>query len=137
MSVLGVNGAMRLVRTRVGRRVESRALRGQDIAIQLHETAPRGGANVNRYGEPRSAPGEPPAIETGDLLESMRDGYQYDASTLTASFIANYVVQEYGYDVGDRSRISDKQSLAAGRMDPRPMGRLTIEQLKQEAASGS
>lgn len=122
---MSVQEAVARVRRRLGHRVESRALRGQDIAVELHETAPRGGENTNRYGEQRSAPGEPPAIETGQLLASMRDGYEYDPSTMTASFVTNYAVLEYGYDKDGR------------RLEPRPMGRQTIDKLKQEVSGGS
>lgn len=113
---MSLDAALKRIRTRLSHRVEARALRAQDIAIQLHETAPRGGVNYNYYGDPRSAPGEQPAIEYGTLLTAMRDEYQYDPSTLTASFVANRLHLEYG----------------TRHIDPRPMGRMTIDQLKQE-----
>jgi hypothetical protein len=34
--------------------------------------SPRGGINVNKRGQRRSAPGEPPAPEFGDLIKSVR-----------------------------------------------------------------
>lgn len=132
MSVLGVEGAMRRIRPKLGDRVEQRAFDGRDIAVELHETAPRGGESINAHGQPRSAPGEQPAIEHGDLREVMLNEFTFDERTLTASFPVNYIVLEYGYDVGARSRISDKATLSAGRLDPRPMGRMTSDKLKQE-----
>lgn len=114
--VSGVDKALARIRGKLGDRVELRGMRGHDIAVELHETAPRGGTNLNAYGQNRSAPGEPPAVEHGDLREALLNGYSFDESSLTARFVANHVLLEYG----------------TVRMDPRPMGRLTIEQLKQE-----
>ena len=39
---------------------------------QAVRNSPRGGENVNRRGQARSAPGEPPAPEDGDLIRSVR-----------------------------------------------------------------
>lgn len=114
----GVAKALARIRGKLGDRVEERGMRGHDIAVELHETAPRGGVNLNAYGQHRSAPGEPPAIEHGDLREALLNGYSYDQQSLTARFVANTVYLEYG----------------TVHVEPRPMGRLTIEQLKQEVS---
>lgn len=115
----GVDKALKRIRGKLGDRVEERGMRGHDIAVELHETSPRGGINLNAYGQNRSAPGEPPAVEHGDLREALLNGYSFDESGLTAKFVANTVFLEYG----------------TVHMSPRPMGRLTVEQLKQEVAS--
>lgn len=39
---------------------------------QSMRNSPRGGTNVNSRGQRRSAPGEPPAPDTGDLIRSVR-----------------------------------------------------------------
>lgn len=125
MSVLGVEGAMRRIRPKLGDRVEQRAFDGRDIAVELHETAPRGGESINAHGQPRSAPGEQPAIEHGDLREVLLNELTFDERTLTATFPVNYIVLEFGYDKNGR------------RLDPRPQGRMTADRLKQEVKGGS
>jgi len=123
VSVLGVAGAIRRIRPKVADRVEQRAFEGRDIAVELHETAPRGGIHTNAYDQHRSAPGEQPAIEHGDLREVLLNELTFDERTLTAQFVANYVVLEFGYDKNGR------------RLDPRPQGRMTSDRLKREARS--
>src|SRR5690606_13062114 len=100
-------------------RVEERAKRGQEIALDLPLNAPRGGVNLNACGEPRSAPNEPPAIEYGDLHDAMFEGLEVDGPT--GRFVVNWSRLEYGTRV----------------IAPRPMGRITATQLKQEASGGS
>lgn len=114
---MSIETALRRARARLEDQVERRAFQGRDIALELHETAPRGGTATNAYGQPRSAPGEPPAIEHGDLREAILNGYEFDQQALTARFVANTVHLEYG----------------TRHMAARPMGRLTKERLKQEA----
>lgn len=118
--VLGVDGALKLIAQRLDQRVYNRAEQGSEIAVQLHANAPRGGSNVNRYGQPRSAPGEQPATEEGNLLQLLqtppvptRDGRGY-------SIIVNYVPLEMG----------------TRYIAPRPMGAMTVEQLKRDVAEG-
>lgn len=42
-------------------------------AVQLAmKNSPRSGSNVNKRGQKRSGPGEPPAPETGDLIRNSR-----------------------------------------------------------------
>jgi hypothetical protein len=42
-------------------------------SVQLSmRNSPRGGPNVNKRGQKRSAPGEPPAPDTGDLIRNCR-----------------------------------------------------------------
>lgn len=116
-----MNGAMKLIRAKLVDRVEDRTFQGADIALELHDTAPRGGTNVNAYGQQRSAPGEQPAIEHGDLREAILNGNTVDEATATGRFIANTVHLEYG----------------TVHIAPRPMGRMTIDKLKQEVQGGS
>jgi hypothetical protein len=42
-----------------------------DVKLSMR-ASPRGGPGVNVRGQKRSAPGEPPAPETGDLIRSIR-----------------------------------------------------------------
>lgn len=86
-------------------------------------TSPRGGTNLNRFGQPRSAPGEPPAVETGELLGRILNGTII--SGMRAEVAVNYVVLEYGYDKNGR------------RLLPRPNGRMTIEQMRREEITGA
>ena len=97
---------------------------------ELHLNAPRGGKNLNAFGQPRSAPYEVPAVEHGGLLERLyeppnetRDGFEVNV---------NYVVLEYGYSVGARTRLSDKKSLNANGLAPRPLGRIAVEKFKAD-----
>lgn len=118
---MSVESALARIRGKLATRVEERAKRGQEIALDLHLNAPRGGVNLNRWGEPRSAPNEPPAIEYGDLYDAMFDGLEVDKGNARASFVANWTVLEYG----------------TRNMEPRPMGRITATQLKQEVSGGA
>ena len=99
-------------------KAEDRTLRRaeelQEIARELHRNAPRGGVNRNRYGQPRSAPGEPPATEEGTLLERLSDPPQPVARGYRAA--VNYAVLEDGY--------------APNNLEPRPLGRLSLDALK-------
>ena len=42
-----------------------------DVKMSMR-SSPRGGTNTNKRGQKRSAPGEPPAPEFGDLIRSIR-----------------------------------------------------------------
>lgn len=116
---LGFAGAQRRTEqliTGVQTKVSDRA---RDIAVQLHREAPRGGSYLNRYGQARSAPGEQPAVEEGNLLRILEmpptplpDG--------AYSVPVNYAPLEYG----------------TMHIAPRPMGRMTIALLEQEVKSG-
>lgn len=118
---MSVESAVARIRGKLAARVEERAKRGQEIALDLHLNAPRGGVNLNAWGEPRSAPNEPPAIEYGDLYDAMFEGLEVDKNAARASFVTNWTLLEYG-----------TRTIA-----PRPMGRITATQLKQEASGGS
>jgi len=89
------------------------ANKGRDIAIELHEQAPRGGRNINFFGDPRSAPGEPPAQEFGDLLRDLRSPVRVRANDVR--FIVN------------RGWLED----GTVNMAPRPLGLLTLNRLRQ------
>ena len=94
------------------RHVKGRAQLLSGIAKDLHRTAPRGGTNVNRFGEPRSAPGEPPAMETGALFAALDQGVTQLG--LEAQVVVNYRLLEDG----------------TRRMRPRPLGRIAAAELK-------
>lgn len=114
-------------------RAFERAKQASAIAADEHQRAPRGGVNKNQYGQMRSAPGEPPAPETGrlgHLLQAVR----VDEGGRAA---VNYTVLEFGYSVGARSRISDKKNLAGSTLEPRPLGVITAARLKAEVRNGT
>ena len=117
--VLGINGAMALINRKGDQHVHKRAVQGSEIAVQLHTNAPRGGSNVNRYGQPRSAPGEQPAVEDGRLLQALQDPPQP-------------IQGGYAFTV-------NRAQLEGGTryIRPRPMGAMTIEQLKRDVQGGS
>lgn len=117
---MSVDRAAARIHEKLAARVEARARQGQRIAIDLHENAPRGGSNLNFFGQPRSAPGEPPAIEFGELITAMHLELNVDRAAATASFVVNRV----GLEWGNRN------------VAPRPMGRMTSALLKQEVSGG-
>ena len=117
----GADEGVKRIHAKLAARVQQRAFQGREIAVRLHETAPRGGTNLNQFDEPRSAPGEPPAMETGALRQAMLDGLTFNDADLTAAFVANLVILEYG----------------TIHMEARPMGHLTVDELKQEVQGGS
>lgn len=91
--------------------VTERALEGQRFAVQRHDSAPRGGVNLNMFGDRRSAPGEQPAPETGQLgrlLERPPVVRGANTKAPTASITVNYAFLE-NYNAG-------------ARIAPRPIG---------------
>lgn len=121
---MSLEQTLRRVRQKAGERVQAHAQELQDDVVELHATAPRGGENVNTFGQYRSALGEAPAVEFGDLLSALQEPVQYNASTLTASTIVNYKILEYG------TRNTQSRQLIA----PRPMGRIALDNLKRRRA---
>lgn len=109
------------VRRKGERRAEAWAEAGSRTAAEKHDHAPRAGRNLNRFGLRRSAPGDPPAEETGQLLSILRRGPE-DAPGGYA-FTVNYSVLEYGYSKNGRT------------LEPRPLGRITLSELKARAKS--
>ena len=105
---------LRRARAKADDRALRRAEELQETARELHRSAPRGGVNRNRYGQPRSAPGEPPATEEGRLLERLDDPPQPIARGYRAA--VNYRVLEDGY--------------SPNNLEPRPLGRLALDALK-------
>lgn len=97
---------------------DARAKELSGIAKELHRNAPRGGPNKNRFGEFRSAPGEAPAMETGELFANIDQGVILapDAAEVTI----NYTVLEFG----------------TVRMKPRPLGRKASAELQKRAKEG-
>lgn len=118
---MALEDALTRIRGKLADRVEQRAKQGQEIALQLHLDAPRGGENINYWGEPRSAPNEQPAIEFGDLYDTMSGSLEVDKEQLRASFVTNWVILEFG----------------TIHMGPRPMGRMTIADLRMAVEDGS
>lgn len=109
-----------VIAKRALRKAKARTLtRGErlgEIALQKHISSPRAGKTLNKFGLRRSAGGQAPANETGRLaLELATD------PTVTANGCrvpVNYKVQETGY--------------VEGNLLPRPLGRLSFEELRQE-----
>lgn len=92
---------------------DNRAKQLSGIAKDLHRNAPRKGLNKNRWGEQRSAPGDPPAMEMGELFAKLDQGV-----TLTpeaAEVVVNHTVLEMG----------------TVRMKPRPLGRKASAELQK------
>jgi hypothetical protein len=103
-------------RERAFQRAEKWANLAKQVAFETHRQAPRGGVNINKFGEPRSAPGEAPAMETGRLfaiLNQQRPAREPDGY----SVLVNYTVLEQGYSKGNRV------------LEPRPLGRITMSVL--------
>jgi hypothetical protein len=106
------------VRQAAGRHLKGRAELLSGIAKDIHRTAPRGGENVNRFGERRSASPGPPAMETGGLFAMIDQG-------VTVREMEAQVVVNFGFGPG-------KGSMEDGtrRMAPRPLGRLALAEFK-------
>lgn len=98
--------------------VKARAQELSGIAKDLHRNAPRGGVNRNRFGETRSKPGDPPAMETGELFAKLDQGVTLNGTT--AEVVVNYTVLEFG----------------TIRMKPRPLGRKASAELQKRAGEG-
>src|SRR5690625_1409838 len=119
MPVLGVKGALDRINQKVEQRGHQRAVQGSSIATALHPNAPRGGTALNLFGQRRSAPGEPPAEEWGNLKQALQDPPQPIPSGY--AFTVNRVQLELG----------------TRHIAPRPMGAMTIAQLKRDVSGGS
>lgn len=91
---------------------------GRDTAIDLHLTSPRGGRNVNAFGQQRSAPGEPPAKEFGQLERALKTPIMLEGNG--AAFIVNNRHLEDG----------------TVHIAPRPNGLKTLNKMRQRAKSG-
>lgn len=120
---------MALIRRKEHEHVNKRAKQLSGIAKDMHRSAPRGGKNTNMFGEQRSAPGEPPAMETGTLFAIIDQGITFNTPT-EAEIIVNYAALEYGYTLGARSHISDKRTYKLTVLKPRPLGRLTLAKFR-------
>jgi hypothetical protein len=86
-------------------------------AKDLHRNAPRGGENVNRFGERRSAALEVPAMETGGLFARLDQGVEVDAKE--ARVVVNHKLLEDG----------------TRRMKPRPLGAEAVAEFKRKVRS--
>lgn len=104
---------LREAREKAAPHVKARANELSSIAKDLHRNAPRGGVNINRFGETRSKPGDPPAMETGELFAKLDQGVTVDGTT--AEVVVNYSVLEFG----------------TVRMKPRPLGRKSSAELQK------
>lgn len=94
------------------RHIKGRAELLSSIAKDLHRTAPRGGDNLNRFNERRSAPGEAPAMETGELFAAIDQGIEQTGMQATVVVNTRYL------EDGTRT------------MAKRPLGRLALAELK-------
>jgi len=103
-------------------RRDRRARQLSNIAAQLHRDAPRGGHYMNMHGQPRSAPGEQPAIETGELLAAIEQGVTISYAETTV--VVNNADLEFGGITGDGNLVR-----------PRPLGRMAVAKLKAEVAA--
>lgn len=108
-----INDLMQAAKTR---HVRKRANELAGITKDIHRTAPRGGTNLNRFGERRSAPGSPPAMETGGLFAAIDQGVSVESALarVQATVIVNLTVLEFG----------------TRKMAPRPLGRISLERFK-------
>lgn len=97
---------------------DARAKELSGIAKDLHRNAPRRGTNKNRFGEFRSAPGDPPAMETGELFAKLDQGVTLTPAA--AEVVVNYTVLEMG----------------TLRVKPRPLGRKSSAELQKRAKEG-
>lgn len=116
---LGYAGAAALLAKDIDASVYDAAEEGSVIAATLHIRAPRGGAHFNYFGQRRSAPGEQPAIEFGDLLNAIEAGPER--------------LGRARYEI-----VVNRASLEGPLLDElvaeRPMGAMTIARLKAKYA---
>lgn len=105
--------ARALVALAIEKHLSKRARELAEITKDLHRTAPRGGAAVNRFGERRSAPGEAPAMESGGLFAEIDQGVEKGAREVRVLVIL--AVLEYG----------------TPKMRPRPLGKQASAALKE------
>lgn len=110
------------VKKKADTRARNWAGTGGEKAAGLHANAPRGGSNLNAYGQPRSAPGEVPAVEFGNLLDRLKRPPARDGEGW--AFTVNYADLEEGY-------ITPQYVVA-----PRPLGAITLAELRAQAKSG-
>lgn len=113
------------IRAKLEARVHERTTEVAHSAAQLHMNAPRGGVNLNMYGQPRSAPGEQPAIETGELLSRI---LKPEYGPMRGVAVVNYADLEWGYDAA--VAITSTAAYGRYRVEPRPMGRMVLAELK-------
>ena len=118
--VLGVAGAMQLITQKADKPVYQLAVRFTEINVRNHVNAPRGGPNLNKYGQQRSAVGEPAAVEDGNLRNLM------EMPPVPTS-------DGKGYRVFGNYAVLEKGSMHVG---PRPNAAIAVEQLRQEVNSG-
>lgn len=116
---MSIEAVLRQVAGRVEDHTRARADRLGEITAEKHRTAPRGGTNRNRYGQARSAPGEAPATEEGTLLSLLQ--------------VPPKRVGDAHYRVMANNAALEDGAKKDGRIIlPRPLGRLSLEQLKEE-----
>jgi hypothetical protein len=104
--------ALNNLRQRYLEHTRGRGAELRDIADELHNNAPRGGTNLNSFGQNRSAAGEVPAVEFGNLLADIQNGLTETPTGVTV--LVNRKFLEYG----------------TWKMGAHPLGRLAIEALK-------
>ena len=104
------------VQEKAGRHLKRRAELLSGIAKNLHRTAPRGGENVNRFGERRSAPGQVPAMETGSLFAAIDQGVT--VLGLEATVLVNWAEVEF----------------QTRNVAPRPLGEIALREFRTRVA---
>ncbi|MBO4548530.1 MAG: hypothetical protein J5758_04870 [Abditibacteriota bacterium] len=108
------------IEARVQNAIKAAAAMIERSAKMKIQQAPRGGKNLNSKGERRSAPGEPPATETGNLANSIQQEVVSDG-------IIVFVGAEYGKALEEGAR-SETGSL---RIAPRPFWAPAVEDGKR------
>lgn len=114
--------AKRRTREKAYHHIRARARAFQKLVKEKHRDAKRRGENLNMFGERRSAPGDPPAMETGGLFAAMDQEFELNgnpqqrANHQTAKVVVNLTVLEHG-----------TRTMAA-----RPLAREAIAEYKQQ-----
>lgn len=117
-----LNKARAIIKTAGTALARNKAKILQRITLETHADAPRGGSNRNYFGEPRSAPGEQPAIEFGELYSRIElEGYE--EIPFGGRVFVNYPFLEFGYT----TRLGNRHVL-----EPRPMGEIALSRLFTE-----
>lgn len=110
---IGVDTAYARAIAKLERSLDHREQQGIEAAATFHMEAPRGGQNINDFGDRRSAWGEAPAIEYGTLLDLILN--HRIRSPLFRAFIVNYLELEWLLN--------------------RPLGQFTLDELKSLVAA--
>ena len=117
--------AKRRTREKAYHHMRARARELQQLVKDKHRDAKRRGDNLNMFGERRSAPGDPPAMETGGLFAAIDQELELNgnpeqrANHQTGKVTVNLTVLEHG-----------TRTMAA-----RPLAREALAEYKQRVRS--